>query len=370
MAPKHTFEIFTLLIGLALAAPTARAEPVGQLVTLAGAPSNQLVGYGLVVGLPGTGDQTTQIPYTQQAITNMLSHEGITLPKTAFMQPDDVASVMVTAQIPPYSEPGSDLNVTVAALGNAKSLAGGVLLPTPLKGSNDHIYAQAQGALLVSGFAAAKSGSSVRSNTPTVGRIPNGAVMSRAIATSTWSPHGSARLLLKTPSYENADRIATAINKQLGGNTAQATSPGVVEVTLRGKISHVSFIARVLGVQVTPQAPPPVVIVDAQSGTIVMGGNVKLLPAIVSHGNLTVSVQATNAVSQPNPLSQGQTAGVNNASISANQSQGKVVALPAATTLDQIAAALNKIGATPTDLIAIVQALKDAGALQAEVKVV
>ncbi|TMV87867.1 flagellar basal body P-ring protein FlgI [Thioclava sp. BHET1] len=370
MARQHALEILALLIALALPADWARADAVGQLVTLAGAPSNQIVGYGLVVGLPGTGDQTTQIPYTQQAITNMLSHEGITLPKSAFMQPNDVASVMVTAQVPPYSEPGSTLDVTVAALGNATALSGGVLLPTPLKGSNEHVYAQAQGPLLVSGFAAAKSGSSVRSNTPTVGRIPDGAIMSRAIPTVTWSHSGRARLLLKTPSYQNAARISAAINGQIGRNTAQASSPDVVEVYRHGRDTPVSFIAKVLDVQVTPQAPAPVVIVDAQSGTIVMGGAVKLLPAIVSHGNLTVSVQAANAVSQPNPLSNGQTAGTSNSTISATQTGGHVVALPAATTLDQIAAALNKIGATSADLIAIVEALRDAGALKATIKVV
>ncbi|GHD98114.1 flagellar P-ring protein [Defluviimonas sp. 20V17] len=372
MARKHAVQIFAVLIGLALplAASQARADRVRRLVTLAGAPDNQIVGYGLVVGLPGTGDQTTQIPYTQQAITNMLSHEGITLPKTAFMQPNDVASVMVTAQVPPYTEPGSNLTVTVAALGNATSLSGGVLLPTPLKGSNGHVYAQAQGPLLVSGFAAAKSGSSVRRNTPTVGRIPDGAVMSRAIPTATWSHYGSARLLLKRPSYENATRIATAIDRALGRGVARATSPDVVEVRRHGRLGAVAFMARVLGVQVTPEAPPPAVIVDAQSGTIVMGGDVRLRPAIVSYGNLTVSIQAANSVSQPNPLARGNTVGVQNANITARQSAGHVVTLPAATTLAQIAAALNKIGAKPSDLIAIVEALKEAGALDARVKVV
>lgn len=372
MARKHAVQILAVLIGLALplAATQARADRVRRLVTLAGAPDNQMVGYGLVVGLPGTGDQTTQIPYTQQAITNMLAHEGITLPKTAFMQPNDVASVMVTAQVPPYTEPGSNLTVTVAALGNATSLSGGVLLPTPLKGSNGHVYAQAQGPLLVSGFAAGKSGSSVRSNTPTVGRIPDGAVMSRAIPTATWSYHGSARLLLKRPSYENATRIANAIDRAMGRGVARATSPDVVEVRRHGNLGAVAFMAQVLGVQVTPEAPPPSVIVDAQSGTIVMGGDVRLRPAIVSYGNLTVTIQATNSVSQPNALARGNTVGVQNANVTARQSTGHVVTLPAATTLAQIAAALNKIGAKPSDLIAIVEALKEAGALDAQVKVV
>jgi len=369
MARKHHFKILAVLIGIT-APLTARADHVSDLVTLAGAPSNQLVGYGLVVGLPGTGDQTTQIPYTQQAITNMLSHEGITLPKTAFMQPNDVASVMVTAKIPPYLEPGSDLDITVAALGNAKSLAGGILLPTPLKGGNGHVYAQAQGALLVSGFAAGAAGSSVRTNTPTVGRIPGGAVMSRTIPTATWSRSGTARLLLKKPSFENAERIAEAINHDLGSGTAHAESPEAVMVNSFKSSQSVAFMANVLNVNVTPQAPPPTVVVDAQSGTIVIGGDVHLRPAIVSHGSLTVTIQTTNSVSQPNPLSRGQTTGVTNASVSTKQSKGHVVTLPESTTLSQIAAALNKIGATPSDLIAIIEALKEAGSLRAQIKVV
>lgn len=369
MARKLYFQILAVLIGVG-APVAAHADRVGDLVTVAGAPSNQLVGYGLVVGLPGTGDQTTQIPYTQQAITNMLSHEGITLPKTAFMQPNDVASVMVTAKIPPYSEPGSNLDITVAALGNAQSLAGGVLLPTPLKGGNGQVYGQAQGALLVSGFAAGAAGSSVRTNTPTVGRIPGGAIMSRAIPTNTWSRSGRARLLLKKPSFENSERIAGAIDRRIGAGTASAQSPDVVIVNSYRSNQPVAFMARVLDVNVTPQAPPPTVVVDAQSGTIVMGGNVRLRPAIVSHGSLTVTIQASNGVSQPAPLSRGRTVGVTNAAISAQQTKGHVVTLPASTTLSQIAAALNKIGATPSDLIAIVEALKEAGSLRAQVKVV
>jgi flagellar P-ring protein precursor FlgI len=371
MVRKHNFKILAVLIGMGLLMPSiAHAERVGELVSVAGAPSNQLVGYGLVVGLPGTGDQTTQIPYTQQAITNMLAHEGITLPSTAFMQPNDVASVMVTANVPPYSSPGSSVTATIAALGNATSLAGGVLLPTPLKGANGEVYAQVQGPILVSGFAAGAAGSSVRSDTPTVGRIPHGAIMSRGIPTASWGQDGTANLILKKPSYENATRIANAINRVVGTGTASAVSPGDIRLNGFGTSQPVVFMANVLDVDVTPQAPPPTVIVDAQSGTIVMGGNVRLRPAVVSHGDLTVSITAINSVSQPGAFSNGRTVGVTNATISAKQKGGHVVALPASTTLSQIAAALNKIGATPSDLIAIIEALKEAGSLRAEVKVV
>jgi flagellar P-ring protein precursor FlgI len=376
MVRKHNFKILPLLIaplliGLgAISTQNANAERVGRLVSVAGAPSNQLVGYGLVVGLPGTGDQTTQIPYTQQAITNMLAHEGITLPATAFMQPNDVASVMVTANVPPYSSPGSHITATIAALGNATSLAGGILLPTPLKGANGQVYAQVQGAILVSGFAAGAGGSTVRTNTPTVGRIPHGAIMSRSIPTDSWSQAGTASLILKRPSFENATRIADAINRTIGAGTAQALSPGDIKLNGFGTSQPVVFMANVLDVKVTPKSPPPTVVVDAQSGTIVMGGNVRLRPAIVSHGNLTVDITATSGVSQPGALSNGTTVGVTNTNVQAKQSKGHVVNLPASTTLAQIAAALNKIGATPSDLIAIVEALKEAGSLRADVRVV
>ncbi len=373
MARKRTLEILTILIAAAVSAtaPLALGDQVRDLVTVAGAPSNQLVGYGLVVGLPGTGDQTTQIPYTQQAITNMLSHEGITLPATSFMQPYDVASVMVTATVPPYAEPGADLNVTVSAIGNSTSLAGGVLLPTPLKGGNGLVYAQAQGPLLVSGFAASAAGSSVRADTPTVGRIPDGAVMSRTIPTSSILPNGESHLLLRQPSYGNAARIASAINRSVGAGTAYAASPDEIDLSNAGSMGPVVFMARVLRVSVTPRKAIPTVVVDAQSGTIVMGAGVRLGPAVVSHGNLTVTIQAYNAVSQPNAFGGGRTVGVQNAQISARQSKGgKVVTLPHAVTLAEVAAALNRIGASPSDLIAIVEALKSAGALKADLKVI
>jgi flagellar P-ring protein precursor FlgI len=339
-------------------------------VTIGGAPSNQVVGYGLVVGLPGTGDQTTQVPYTQQALTNMLSHEGITLPKTAFMQPNDVASVIVTAVVPPYAQVGSALRATVAAAGNATSLAGGVLLATPLRGGNGLIYGQAQGSLLVSGFAAGASGSSLRTNTPTVGQLEGGAILSRPIPTSS-DDKGRMDLLLREPSFGNAALIAQAINKHFGAGTADAVSPGMVSLAnVERAGGSVAFVAGVLDTAIKPETQEPTVVVDAQSGTIVMGAGVELGPAVVSHGNLTVQIQTYNAVSQPAPFSNGQTVGVQNSTINAQHDRSHVVSLPHATTLDQVAHALNAVGATPEDLVAIVEALKEAGALKARLKVI
>lgn len=370
MAPRRHFQILALLTGFVLAVGSARAERVGDLVTIGGAPSNQVVGYGLVVGLPGTGDQTTQVPYTQQALTNMLSHEGITLPKTAFMQPNDVASVIVTAAVPPYAQVGSALRATVAAAGNATSLAGGVLLATPLRGGNGLIYAQAQGSLLVSGFAAGASGSSLRSNTPTVGQVEGGAILSRPIPTSS-DDKGHMDLLLREPSFGNAALIAQAINKHFGAGTADAVSPGLVSLAnVERAGGSVAFVAGVLDTAIKPETQEPTVVVDAQSGTIVMGAGVELGPAVVSHGNLTVQIQTYNAVSQPAPFSNGQTVGVQNSTINAQRDRSHVVSLPRTTTLDQVARALNAVGATPEDLVAIVEALKEAGALKARLKVI
>jgi flagellar P-ring protein FlgI len=372
MVRRPHLAILAVLTGLAgLPLPVAHAERVEELVSVAGAPSNQLVGYGLVVGIPGTGDQTTQVPYTQQAITNMLSHEGITLPQTAFMQPNDVASVMVTATVPPYSEQGAAINATVSAVGNATSLAGGVLLPTPLTGGNGQIYAQAQGAILVSGFAAGAAGSSTRTNTPTVGQLPGGAILSRSIPSS-FSNNGQISLLLNEPSFTNALKIADAINARYGHGVASADSPGVVRLHDDGATpsQSVIFMAGVMDIEVEPKQPLPIVVVDAQSGTIVMGGGVSLGPAVVSHGNLTVQIQVSNTASQPNPLARGTTTRLRNAAVSASEKPAHVVNLPKATTLAQVAAALNAIGAEPADLIAIIQALKEAGALKAELKVV
>lgn len=370
MARRHLLAISAVLIGLLGWAAAARAEQVRDLVTIGGAPENQLVGYGLVVGLAGSGDQTTQVPYTQQALTNMLSHEGITLPTTAFMLPNDVASVMVTATVPPFSELGSAINATVAAMGNATSLQGGVLLPTPLKGGNGLIYAQAQGPLLVSGFSAEAAGSSVTTNTPTVGRLREGTILSRPIPTDA-DHDGHIALLLRDPNFADAANIAAAINVRMGAGTAHAVSPGLVEVTdYSPAAGDVSFMAAILAVNVETAPPIPTVVVDAQSGTIVMGAGVELGPAVVSHGDLTVQIQAYNAVSQPAPFSNGKTVGVTNATINAKPSVAHVVSLPRSTTLAEVAAALNAVGATPLDLVAIIEALKDAGALKADLKVI
>lgn len=362
------------LIGAALIAATGalpgtgHAETIRALVTLAGAPHNQLVGYGLVVGLPGTGDQATEVPYTQQSITDMLRHMGVNLSGTTFMQPRDVAAVMVTATVPPYVQGGQRIDVHVAALGNATSLHGGVLLPTPLQGGNGLTYGQAQGAVLVSGAGATAAGTQTTINTPTVGQIPNGGILSQSIPTATRGQTGQMKLLLDNPSFATSARIASAIQAQFGPGAAQAVSPAVV-VLPDGAHMSMADMAMVMGLQVTPGTAPPRVVIDAGSGTIVMGAGVQLGPAVVSHGDLTVQIATANGVAQPAPFGNGRTARVRNAAIGINQNKAHVVTLPHATTLAAVARALNAVGATPSDLISIVQALHEAGALKAQVKV-
>jgi len=346
----------------------ADTTTIGQLVTVAGAPTNQLYGYGLVVGLPGTGDQTTQVPYTQQSILNMMRNMGIALPNVTSMQPNDVASVMITAEVPAFAQAGQRVDVTVSAVGNAASLAGGVLLPTPLRGGNGVVYAQAQGALLVSGFASSAGGNSTSVNVPTVGSLPGGAILANSIPAS-FAQNGQTQLLLDDPSFQTAQQIADIINASYGQGVASATSPGEVDLQNTGG-TPVRFLAGVLSLPITPAAQAPTIIVDAQSGTIVMNAGVTLGPAVVSHGDLTVNITTQNSVSQPGPLSNGTTVGVTNSSVNAKQNKADVINLPHAATLADVAQALNAVGATPSDLVAIIEALKQAGAINGNIKVI
>ena len=366
---RRNFSLLCLSLTLGIT-PRAWADSttIGELVSVAGAPSNQLYGYGLVVGLPGTGDQTTQVPYTQQSILNMLRNMGVALPNVSTMQPNDVASVMITAEVPAFAHAGQHVDVTVSAVGNATSLAGGVLLPTPLRGGNGVIYGQAQGPLLVSGFAASAGGTSASVNVPTVGSLPGGAILANTIP-ATFSVNGSSALLLNDPSFETAQQIADVINAAYGGGAATAVSPGEVDVNAQGQ-DEMRFMSNVLALPITPKDQAPTIIVDAQSGTIVMNAGVTLGPAVVSHGDLTVNIQTQNAVSQPGPFSNGTTVGVQNTVVSAAQGKAQVIDLPRAATLQNVAAALNAVGATPQDLIAIIQALKQAGAINGKIKVI
>lgn len=361
--------VLALAALVALAGP-AHADRIKDMVQVEGARDNQLIGYGLVGGLAGTGDQTTQVPYTVQAIRNMIRQMGLTLDPAAFLQPTAVAAVMVTADLPAFMQIGQKIDVTVSALGNAKSLRGGVLLMTELRGADGQVYAIAQGSLLVSGFEAGGQASTTTVNIPTVAQIPQGATIERT-ARASYTVDNAIRLDLDARSFGNAARIADAINSRFGP-VAQTLDPGQVVVRLPVvAASRVRFIADVLDLEVKPEIALAEVVIDAQSGTVVMGQDVHIGPAAVAYGMLSVTVNETPQVSQPAPFSRGgQTRTVPRTQVSAAEKALKVIELRNAIRVSDIVRNLNAIGATSSDLIAILQALKQAGALHARIKVI
>jgi flagellar P-ring protein precursor FlgI len=358
--------LFAVLLGC-LASPAA-ADRVRDLVQVEGARDNQLIGYGLVAGLAGTGDQTTQVPYSTQSIRNMLRQLGLTLDPNAFIQPTAVASVMVTANLPTYTPVGQKVDVTVSALGNAKSLRGGVLLMTELKGADGQVYAIAQGSLLVSGYEASGQAASTTVNIPTVAHIPRGASVERT-PRANLAAGGAILLNLDDRSFGNAARIADAINTQIG-RVAEPTGPEQVAVRAPPTAGErVRFLARLLDIEIVPERAPAQVVIDAQSGTVVIGQDVRIGPAAVAYGLLSVTVNETPQVAQPAPFSRGRTQQVPRTQVHAGEKQLKVLELRNAPRVSDIVRNLNAIGATSSDLIAILQALRQAGALHAQIKV-
>jgi len=358
-----------LSVTIMLAGP-AHAEKIRNLASIAGVRSNELVGYGLVVGLDGTGDQTTQTPFTIQSVKNMLLQFGLTVNSPIQPQLKNVAAVMVTAKLPPFTKPGQDIDVTVSSIGNAKSLRGGTLLMTPLHGANGKVYALAQGNLIVGGYGAHGGGSSTQVNTSTVGLIPNGASVEKGVPTP-FQQGSHITFDLNTPSFTTATRMAKAINKAAGPHTAEpmdATSVQVVAPQKPGR--RVAFISLVENLQVNPVAPKARVVVDARTGTVIISSKVRVLPAAVAHGNLTVTIAAQPKVSQPKALSRGRTRVTPNTKVSAKQEKAHAFVFKAGTSLNSIVNAINRVGATPSDLIAILEALKKAGALKARLVVI
>ncbi len=361
----------SLLLATLVAQP-ARAMAIRDLVSVQGVRTNQLVGYGLVVGLSGTGDQATQVPYTTQSLLNMFQRLGINLPASVAqnLQPKDLAAVMVTASLPPFSLPGQKINVTVSAVGNASSLAGGTLLMTPLKGADSQTYAVAQGNVVVSGYGASSGGSSTQVNFLTAGTVPNGATVERSVPNA-FDQGPSLTLALDTPSFGTAARIASRINQSFGADTATALNAGSVQV--RAPLSpgaRTAFLGELQGLDVTPEAPPAKVVIDARSGTVVLGQNVTLGACAVAHGNLSVTINTSYEVSQPNPLGAGQTAVVPKTNVKAKAGKAELLMFRPGVTLEAVVRALNAVGASPSDLIAIVQAMKQAGALHAQLDVI
>lgn len=358
-----------ILLALLVLPFTAAADRIKDLATIQGVRDNQLIGYGLVVGLDGSGDQTTQTPFTVQSVINMLSQMGVNLPTATSLQLKNVAAVMVTATLPPFSKPGQTIDVTASSIGNAKSLRGGTLLMTPLKGADGQVYAMAQGNVLVGGVGAAAGGSSVQVNHLSVGRLPAGATVERAVPTLL-GQGGFIHLELKSTDFTTAARIVEAINAQIAPEMASALDGRVIQVRAPAGNERVAFISRIENLEVIPAQGIAKVIINARTGSVVMNQAVTLDTCAVAHGNLTVVISAESAVSQPNALSRGQTVQTEKATIDVKADQGGLVQLPKGASLSEVVKALNSIGATPQDLLAILQAMKSSGALRAELEII
>lgn len=366
---EKSFLAFLWLLAALLVVDTARAERIKDIASVAGVRNNQLVGYGIVVGLDGSGDQTTQTPFTVQSMINMLSAMGVNLPPGQSLQLKNVAAVMVTATLPPFARSGQQIDITVSSIGNAKSLKGGTLILTPMKGADGQIYAMAQGNVVVVGAGASGAGSKVTVNHLSVGRIAGGATVEREVP----MPVGQGEFVnleLNTTDFGTAQRMVQAINKVLPG-TATAADGRQIRVRAPTNIDErVGFIGRLESIEVTPVRMAAKVIVNSRTGSVVMNQAVLLENCAVAHGNLSVSVSTDNAVSQPGALSGGQTAATANSQIDIKQEGGAMMNVKAGANLADIVKALNTLGANPQDLTAILQAMKTAGALRAELEVI
>ena len=349
----------------------AHAARIKELASVQGVRSNPLVGYGLVVGLDGTGDQTTQTPFTTQSMNAMLQQLGITVPPGTNMQLKNVAAVMVTAQLPAFAQPGQPIDVVVSSLGNAKSLRGGTLIAAPLRGADGQIYAIAQGNLVVGGAGASAGGSKVQINHLSAGRIPAGATVERGVPTPL-AQGETLQLDLNSVDYNTARLVARAINERMGEGTAQAQDGRVVSVRMPASANaRVGFLADIENLDIALAAPAAKVVINARTGSVVMNQAVTLAACAVAHGSLSVTINTTPVISQPNPLSTGgQTVLAQKSDISITQQGGSLVQMSAGNKLADVVKALNALGATPQDLLAILQAMKSAGALNAELEVI
>ena len=368
---KNLLNKCALCLLLLVTSTIVNAERIKDIASIAGVRNNQLVGYGIVVGLDGTGDQTTQTPFTVQSLRNMLAQNGIALPPGANPQLKNIAAVSIHAELPAFAKVGQTIDVTVSSIGNAKSLRGGSLLMSPLKGADGKVYAVAQGNLVVSGFGAAADGSSVTVNVPSAGRIPNGATVERVVGTP-FSSGNSIVLNLHRADFTTATQTATAINRVVGPATAQAIDGTSIRVSApHDKAQRVAFVSLLENLQVTTGDVAAKVIVNSRTGTVVIGKNVRVKPAAISHGSLVVTISSNPIVSQPGPLAQaGETVVVPQSDITIEESDNKMFLFNPGVSLNEIVRAVNQVGAAPGDLVAILEALKQAGALSAELIVI
>ena len=352
------------------AGQSANAERIKDIASIQGVRQNQLVGYGLVVGLDGSGDQTTQTPFTIQSMGNMLTQLGITIPAGTNPQLKNVAAVMVTTSLPPFAKPGQSMDVTVSSIGNSKSLRGGTLLLTPLKGVDGQVYAMAQGNLVVSGAGASANGAKAQVNQLNAGRVPNGATVERVVA-SPFVLGEKVVFELNTTDFSRAQQLAESINNRFGSGTANPVDGRVIEVQAPvSPAERVAFVSEVENLQVSAVSAPAKVVINARTGSVVLNRAVKLEPLAVAHGSLSIVVSTDTTVSQPNALAGGQTAVVKTSDIQIRQEPGALMLLQGGADLAEVVKALSILGANPQDLLAILQAMKAAGALRAELEVI
>jgi len=369
------FRKLTCILGLPLALasaalPTQAAQVLRNLVSIEGVRDNPLVGYGLVVGLNGSGD-STQVKFASQSVINMLKQFGVKVPDGTDSKSKNVATVMVSAVFPPGYRRGQNIDITVSSMGDAKSLRGGALLLTPLRAADGEVYALAQGNVVVGGFSASgKSGSSITVNTPTAGRIPSGAIIEREIATD-FSTKPSVRLSLRHPHFQTATNIVDTINKKFGGEiatTADATSVDVIAPA--NPTQRVAFMAKLEALPIDVGDEAPKVVFNSRTGTVVIAEGLRVRAAAVTHGSLKVVISESTKVSQPNAFGQGQTVQSPQSAVSADQDRAQMFKWPAGAKLQSIIDVINSLGATPDDIMAILQALDQAGAIEGELVVI
>ena len=360
--------IFLLFLVFQYLTGQADATRLKDIAGIQGMRSNKLYGYGLVVGLKRTGDGT-QAKFTIQSIANMLERMGVNFNPNS-VQVKNAAAVMVTAELPPFAKNGQKIDVNVASIGDAKSLQGGTLILTPLKGSDGNIYALAQGPLLLGGYSASGGGTSTTKNHPTAGRIPNGATVEREIPFDFNHRH-HIDISLYRPDFTTVAGAVEAINDILEGDFARAVDAETIRINLpveyEGNI--VGLMATIENVNVG-QEQKATVVMDERTGTVVMGKDVRISTVAIAHGNLSINIRETPVVSQPGPLSQGQTVVTNQAEVSAKEENGEMVVLKSGSSIGELVSALNAVGVTPRDLISIIQSIKTAGALQADLEVI
>jgi flagellar P-ring protein precursor FlgI len=347
----------------------AYAERIKDIASIEGVRTNQLVGYGLVVGVDNkSGDKTR---FAGQTLRSMMARFGVTLPPGIDPKAKNIAAVAIQAELPPFAKQGQTIDVTVSAIGDSKSLRGGTLLMTPLKGADGQVYAVAQGNLVVNGLSATgQDGSNITVNSPSVGRIPNGATVERTVNTP-FSEGNSLTFNLHTPDFTTANRMAQSINSMLGVDTAYPVDATSVKVRTPSSVGQkVSFAAMVENIEITPDEAPAKIIVNSRTGTVVINNKVRVHPAAVSHGSLTVTINENPQVSQPYEFSRGQTVVTPQSDIQVDQEKKRMFVFNAGVSLDEIVKAVNNVGAGPSDLVAILEALKTAGALRAELIVI